>query len=122
MEFKYNCYLCCYKTNDKRNWKKHNKTKKHLNNENYQNNENYENNKLIVKCEFCNKIYKTRQGYLWHYKNNHSDILALEEKVCPLLSNDKIFSSIKEKYKKLLEISLNLKEENKLISSKKFFK
>ena len=63
------CLTCDYFTSDKRNWKKHLKTKKHQNNE--RKTKEKTTPSLKVKCDLCNKEYKTRQGYLWHMKKKH---------------------------------------------------
>lgn len=117
-KFKYNCFFCEYFTNSKKDFDKHLMTKKHnkINDdtivhhcnedeydeydeydEEYENSEYYIENKTDddddknTKCEFCEKLFGTRQG-LWYHKKkcSENDVSQLTKLVSTLVEQNTV--------------------------------
>ena len=129
----YYCTLCDYKTNDKRNFNRHENTAKHIKKSNiktkndkskFQKSETTndvetnlkKNDTIILKCENCKKIFETRSG-IYKHKKKCINIICNDNK-------DKLINDLRaqleiSEYKMKLEISEKEKELYKILEKEK---
>ena len=104
---KFTCVKCNYITFRKNNFEKHKLTRKHL--KNTQGNfGKLEETQKVVKCEFCNKIFKSKSGK-WKHKKKCSDNpinlkLELQKEKQKNIEQNKIIASLEIENFKLNKI------------------
>ena len=95
---KFTCVKCDYITFRKHNFVKHKLTRKHLKNARG-NFGKFEETKKVVKCEFCNKIFKSKSGKWKHNKkcseNPINLKLELQKERQKNIEQNKIIASLK---------------------------
>lgn len=108
MDTNYNCELCNYQTQDRRNFFRHQKSKKHIKNFNTKNNKKVLVN-TPVKCEICSTEFKYKNNYYRH------------RKICITKEKDNIIKQknqeIENNTKELINIQLeHEKQINKILT------
>ena len=103
---KFFCSDCCFKSNSKKDFERHLSTSKHIRLTNVNETNNNSIIELDFKCQYCNKVYKSRVG-LWKHK-----------KICKILDEEDIenkltTSSSESEIKILTSLVLDVVKQNK---------
>ena len=123
----YACKICDYKSNKKSNYERHLKSIKHIYHFEQKNEQKNDQKKYV--CKDCQKSYKYLSGYSRHKKNciknvENNEIIQhndnVQNNVTEELDYKKMFIQIMEQNQKILETTIQIAKEPKIINNTQF--